>query len=389
MAHFVRSPRWLGLCGIWVLLAVAGCNDAQPAKPAVPAAGSGVTGGAAPTPGPALPTPAGGVRRFILLTNGNSPFWDAGRAGLEDAKKELKLEEAGFDAIMEYNDGTIAGQIDKLRQFNSQTDIAGVAISAINADNVNVAEELRELKKKGVAVVTFDSDMNRQTFRDTRTAFIGTDNFQGGVELGNCLKQLLPDGGDYVSFVGFADAQNAIDRIQGVAKGAGEKLKSVDTMTDAFDPTKARDNVRNAIGNHPMLKAVVGIYSYNAPAIVDVVKELDKRKDLKVVAFDAEAITINEMGNGQVDVMIVQNPYQMGYQSVRLLKALTLDDQATQKEMLPNLGEADGDIFDTGLKVVVPNAESAVKKEGFGEKTEFLTLDVFKEWMAKYKLTSS
>lgn len=386
-----RSVLWLGLLAVF---AFSGCGDApQGGAPQ----NSGAGGGAKPA-GPGQPetakggataAPGAGVRRFILLTNGNSPFWDAGRAGLEDAKKELKLAEAGFDAVMEYNDSTIAGQIEKLRQFNSQTDIAGVAISAVNADNVNVAEELRALKKKGVAVVTCDSDMDREKFRDTRTAFIGTDNFQGGVEVGNCLKQLLTDGGEFVSFVGVGDAQNAKERIAGVAKGAGEKIKSVDSMVDDFDPTKARENVRNAISNHPNLKALVGVYSYNAPAIVDVVKELDKRKELKVVAFDAEEITIAEMAKGQVDAMIVQNPYQMGFQSVRLLKALTENDEATQKEMLPKLGEPEGDIYDTGLKLVVPSADGPIKKEGFGAKTEFLILDDFKVWMAKYKLTSS
>lgn len=384
MARLLGSTRWLGLCGIWALLTVAGCNDAQPGKPAVPSAGSAST----PTP-PVQPAPSGGVRRFILLTNGNSPFWDAGKAGIEDAKRDLKLEAAGFDAFMEYNDGTIGGQLTKLRQFNSQGDVAGVGISAIDAKNVNVADELRALKKKGVAVVTFDSDLDRDTLRDARTAFIGTDNYKGGSELGVCLKQLIPDGGDYVTFVGLLGAQNAKERIEGFAEGAGEKFKSVDSMADDFDRTKAKDNVRNAIGNHPNLKAVVGIYSYNAPAIIDVVKELNKREALKVVAFDAEPITISQMGQGQVDAMMVQNPYQMGYKSVQLLKALVTDDVATQKEMLPKLGEEGGDIFDTGLKVVVPNADSPVKKDAFGAKTEYLTLDAFKEWLKKYNLTSS
>lgn len=384
MARLLGSTRWLGLCGIWALLTVAGCNDAQPGKPAVPSAGSAST----PTP-PVQPAPSGGVRRFILLTNGNSPFWDAGKVGIDDAKRDLKLAEAGFDASMEYNDGTIAGQITKLRQFNSQTDIAGIGISAIDAKNVNVSEELKSLKKKGVAVVTFDSDLDRETQRDARTAFIGTDNFQGGRELGVCLKQLLPEGGEYVTFVGLLSAQNAKERIDGFAEGAGDKFKSADAMADDFDKTKAKDNVRNAIGNHPNLKAVVGIYSYNAPAIIAVVKEMNKRDALKVVAFDADPVTISQMGQGQVDAMMVQNPYQMGYQSVRLMKALVTDDEATQKEMLPKLGEANGDIYDTGLKVVVPDTNSPIKKDAFGPQTEYLTLEAFKEWLAKYNLTTS
>ena len=201
------SRRWFGLCGVLTLLAVVGCSNEKPGgKVTVPV---GSNPGTPSADAPAQPKPAGGTRRIILLTNGNSPFWDAGRAGMEDAKKALNLADAGLDAILEVNDGTIGGQISKLRQYNSQADTAGVAISAIDAANSNVAEELKKLKKKGIAVVTFDSDVDRAKFRDARTAFIGTDNLQGGKELGICAKLLLPDGGEFVTFVGLSSAQTS------------------------------------------------------------------------------------------------------------------------------------------------------------------------------------
>jgi ribose transport system substrate-binding protein len=328
------------------------------------------------------------VRRIIILTNGTGPFWDACRAGIDEANSEFKLKEAGLEASMDSNDGKLASQLEKLRQYSTQRDIAGIAISSIQASNAAVADELRALKKKGVAVVTIDSDLDRDTCRDARTAFIGTDNKQGGVELGLCAAQLLPDGGEYVTFTANGDAQNANERIKGFVEGAGDKFKSVDAMLDEFDRPKARENVRNAIVNHPEVKALVGIYSYNAPAIVEVVQETKKQGKIKVVAFDAEPGTIEHMGGGRVDVMVVQNPYQMGYQGVKLLKALTVDDQKTIKETLPNLGKDGGDLYDTGLKVVVPDG-SPIQKKGFGEKTEFLKFDEFKAWLDKYKLTGS
>lgn len=333
---------------------------------------------------------AAGRKRIIILTNGNSPFWDAARAGMQDAERELKLKRAGLQAVLEVNDGTPGGQLEKLRQFNTQSDIVGIAVSAVDADNTAIADELRDLQKKGVQVVTADSDVDRKTQRSARFAFIGTDNFSGGVELGICAKGLRPTGGGYVTFVGLTGAQNARERIGGFAKGAGPAFQSLDSMADGYDQTKARDNVRNAILNHGQkLKTLVGIWSYNAPAIVDVVKELGKRNDYTIAAFDAEPIAINEMAAGNVDALVVQNPYQMGYQSVRMLKALNESDQKTLKEMLPNLGQPEGDVYDTGLKVVVPNTLSPLKREMFGKKTEFLTLDQFKEWLTRYGLQGS
>jgi ribose transport system substrate-binding protein len=245
------------------------------------------------------------------------------------------------------------------------------------------------LQDKGVHVVAIDSDVDREKHRDARFAFIGTDNLVGGRELGKCAKGLRPEGGEYVTFVGRTGAQNAIERISGFAQGAGEKFISKDNMGDDTDRPRARENVRNAIINHKGLNVLVGIWSYNAPAIVDVVKEKGVRKQFTVVTFDAEPGAIEEMGNGMIDAMVVQNPFEMGYQGVHLLKALHEKDDATIKKMLPNHGQKDGDLYDTGLKVVVPDKSSPLKAEMFEKNTKFLELGEFRDWLKKYKLTGS
>ena len=86
-----------------------------------------------------------GEKRIIILTNGNSPFWDAARVGLQEAEKDLKLKDAGLKAVMEVNNGTDAGQLEKLRQFGSQTDIVAVGVSVNTAGVVAIEEELRYL----------------------------------------------------------------------------------------------------------------------------------------------------------------------------------------------------------------------------------------------------
>ncbi|HXY36045.1 MAG TPA: substrate-binding domain-containing protein [Planctomycetaceae bacterium] len=337
-----------------------------------------------------VPAQGQDLKRIIILENGNSPFWDAARAGLQDAESDLKLRRAGIRAVLEVNDSGAAGQLEKLQQFGTQSDIIGLGISAVDADNVAVADELRKLQKKGIKIVTIDSDVDRDKFRDCRFAFIGTDNLVGGRELGACAKGLRPTGGGYVTFVGKVGAQNAIERIKGFADGAGAKFKSLDTAADDMDRPRARENVRNAIQNHKgKLTTLVGIWSYNAPAITDVVKELGVRRDYTIVVFDAEPIAIKEIGDGNIDAMVVQNPYEMGYQGVRLMKALYENDQKTVAAMLPHHGQPDGDLYDTGLKIVVPGDQSPLKRDLFGPKTEFLTLDKFKIWLAKYRLEGS
>lgn len=161
-------------------------------------------------------------------------------------------------------------------------------------------------------------------------------------------------------------------------------------MPDGMDLTKARDNVRNAIQNHQDAVAQIGIWAYNAPAIADVVKETGTRDKFVVGTFDAQDLAIAAMEKGNIDVMVVQNPFDMGVQTVKLLKAMIQDDQATIKAMYPNLGKEDGDIYTTGLRVVVPDAKSPVTAKMYDPKVvEFMLLPDFKAWLKKYGLHSS
>ena len=374
----VRACRLLG--GLALLaLAAAGCSS----RPAPETAAAG--GGAA--------APAG-VKRFVFVTNGDDPFWDACNAGLVEGAKRFGLEAKGLRAAMEKGNGTAQGQIEKLRQFASQSDIAGVAISVIQAENVAIVEEMRNLAAKGVKVITVDGDVNRATFRDARSWYIGTDNAIGGRLLGAAAKAILAargkTSGGYVQFAGFVDNDNARTRMNAFKEAVGDGFKEVDRMSDEMDLARARDNVRTALVNHPDLVALVGIWAYNAPAIAEVVQERKVRDRITTVTFDAQAVAVERMAAGEIDAMVVQNPFEMGVQSVRLLLAMHAGDEKTIKEMFPNAGQPDGDIHTTGLRLIVPDTEPLVKPadvqlEGY----EYMPLSKFREWLAKFGLSSS
>jgi ribose transport system substrate-binding protein len=108
------------------------------------------------------------------------------------------------------------------------------------------------------------------------------------------------------------------------------------------------------------------------------------------VTFDAQEQAIKEMEKGNIDAMMVQNPFDMGFQTAKLLKTMVLGEDAVEKEMFPNAGSANGDIYTTGLRLVVPNEGSPLKAEDYDPKVvEFMKLDDFKKWLAKYGLKSS
>lgn len=375
------------LPALWLLAAaisvsVAGCGSAENAADS---------------------TAGGGQRRFIFITNGDDPFWDACNAGLQEGAKRSGLAEQGLQVVMEKNNGTAQGQIEKLRQLGSQSDIAGVAISVIQAENIAIVEELKRLTAKGVAVITVDGDVNRELFPNARPYYIGTDNIVGGRLLGTAGKQLLGsrnlEEGGYVQFAGFTDNDNARARMNGFKEAVGAAYTELDRMADSMDLSKARDNVRAALVNHPDLKALVGIWAYNAPAIAEVVEERGVRDQVTIVTFDAQAAALDHMAGGRIDCMVVQNPFDMGIQAVRLLLAMHTDDSATISEMFPNQGQPGGDIYTTGLRLIIPDAwvqdeNAPIKPAAFesaehGGMIEVMSLSAFRNWLAQYGLSSS
>ncbi|MEZ6034904.1 MAG: substrate-binding domain-containing protein [Planctomycetaceae bacterium] len=375
-----NSLHLLWFTGFSLLLA-AGCAETN---------NSGQSGG---DNGPAGVTGAENqkTRRIVLLNNTDTPFWDAARAGIEKAVEDLGLKAAGFTASMDTNNGTDAGQIEKLRQYGTREDVAAVIITPTSATNPAIVDELKKLKEKGVIVGTFDSDLDPK-FQSVREVYIGTDNIQGGEVLGTAARNLRPDGGEYVQFVGLESQQNAYQRMDGFTSAAGDKLVQKGRRIDDTDRSRARDNVRDSIDQNPNLNILVGIWSYNAPAIVDVVKEKNVRDRFTIVTFDAEQIAIEQMGAGMIDAMVVQNPFGMGYDSVRYAFAKLQGDDATIAELFPKINEPGGNIRDTGLKVVVPDSGTTLTLEmfsEFGPGVVFMTLSEFRAWLAEYKLTSS
>lgn len=144
------------------------------------------------------------------------------------------------------------------------------------------------------------------------------------------------------------------------------------------------------LANHLDLAGLVGIWAYNAPAIAEVTEERGVRDRLTIVTFDAQAAALEHMAGGRIDAMVAQNPFEMGVQTVRLLTALHEGDEATVKEMFPRAGEPDGDLYTTGLRLIVPDKNTPLEAAAFsGDGVEVMSLSTFRDWLAKHGLSSS
>ena len=264
------------------------------------------------------PTTGGKMKKLAFVTNNASDFWTIARKGTEKATAEFKDISVEFKVPAE---GTAADQKRTLDDLIS-TGVDGIALSPV--DPANQTEQLNELAKKTL-VVTQDSDAPNSD----RAVYIGTNNVDAGKEAGKLLEEALPNGGKIMLFVGKIDAQNAKERAQGIKEELqGSNIEIVDTRTDDNDSVRAKTNAADTMTKYPDIAALVGLWSYNGPAIYNAVKEANKVGQVKIVCFDEADDTLAGIKDGAIYGTVVQQPFEFGYQAIKMLRTILNGDKS-------------------------------------------------------------
>ena len=218
---------------------------------------------------------AGEGPEYAFITNGVADFWTIGKAGAEKAAAGLGVRAT---VIMP---SSITDQTRKIEDLLTRG-TAGIAISPINPANQG---EVLAKAAAATNLVTHDSDAPDSP----RKVYIGMDNYEAGLICGKLVRDALPAGGKVMLFIGRLDQDNSQRRRQGCIDGIlgrdpdparrddpGAVITSDDgkyeilgTMTDQFDRAKAKANAEDVLLRHPDVAAMVGLFEYNPPLILE------------------------------------------------------------------------------------------------------------------------
>jgi ribose transport system substrate-binding protein len=271
----------------------------------------------------AAPTDAGGAKkpRIAIITNNPEEFWTIAERGAEKAAKD-------FNCVVSFrkpDKGEVAIQMDIVNALVKQG-YDGIAVSVINP--IEQAPDLKQLAKK-TKLITMDND----AAGSDRICYVGTDNYEAGKAAGKLVKHALPTGGKIAIFVGQMSALNAQQRFQGVvdelagmknAKGpkyGNYELHRGEAITDGPNREVAQQNaaqVLEKIGNEANV-CMVGLWAYNAPAILEAAKAKGLKGKVKIVSFDEMNETLLGIDEGSIVGTVVQDPFNFAYMSVDIL----------------------------------------------------------------------
>jgi ribose transport system substrate-binding protein len=237
--------------------------------------------------------------KIAIVTNNSSDWWAIAKKGADDAAKELGDVDVDFRMLSE---GTAAAQKAVIDDLLAR-DVDGIMISPLDVKN-----QMEVLN--GAASKTLLFTLGADAPESNRAVYVGSDDTEAGKMAGEMVKKALPDGGKIMVFVGRSDAQNAIERLNGLKNGiAGANIEIIDVRTDEADVAKAKANVADALVKYSEIDGMVGLWSYNTPAIINAAKDAGKLGKIKVVGFDEDEQTLQAVREGSVFATVVQQPY--------------------------------------------------------------------------------
>jgi len=274
----------------------------------------------------------------LVPKNTNNPFFDQALAGCRKAEKELKGEiQCLYIGPGEHGGGDEEAQI-VADLITKKVD--GIGVSPANA--AAMAAALQGAKAANIPILTWDSDLLDKD-KGLRAAYIGTHNYDIGVNLAKMVMQVKPKGGAICIQSGGAAAANHNERMQGIRdtlagkksdESPGIRLTGQNGWTEvAGCPLYTNDDfplsvqqMEDILAKYPNLDAFTptGGFPQFVPDAYEKVASKYKDKiakgELALVVADTLPVQIDLMKKGLSAGQVGQRPFEMGYKAMYFLK---------------------------------------------------------------------
>ena len=258
-------------------------------------------------------------KTVAFITNASSDFWKIARKGTEKADTELADVTVVFKTT---NTGAVEEQNGLIRDALDNDRADALAISVV--DPAAQKKLINEATSRAW-VITQDSDAPDSA----RSLYLGADNHAAGRQAGELIKKALPQGGKIMVFVGKRDVQNARERFEGLKESLqGSKVEIIDLLTDDADSGRARENAYQTLKKYPDIAGMVGLWSYNGPAILQALSPEGKLGQIKIVCFDDERATLAAIKEGTIFGTVAQQPFEYGYQAIQAAAKILRGDRS-------------------------------------------------------------
>lgn len=239
-------------------------------------------------------------------------FWVAVEKGAKAAGKDLNVDIEWSGAPSETDYGRQIQIVDSM--INRRVD--GLAIAA--SERKALVATVDRAMKQGIPVTIFDSGIEGENY----SSYVATNNFEGGQLAGRALAKLIGSKGNVGLIMHAPGSSSTMDRERGftdVIEREFPNIKIVASQYGLSDRSKARTAAENMLTAHPDLSGFFGPSEPSTTGASLAVKARGVSGKVKIVAFDASDNLVEDMKAGAIQAMVVQDPFQMGYDAVRTI----------------------------------------------------------------------
>ncbi len=262
-------------------------------------------------------------------------YWRSVRNGAEAAGKEFGYE-------IQWNGPE--RETDRERQIQIIEDfivqhVDGIVLAPLDKDAlVPSVEKLDSLK---IPTAIIDSGVAT----DKYVTFAATDNYQGGVLAARRMGETLGGKGNVIVLKYTPGSGSTTERENGFIETVQKEFPGMKIVDSKYGQDTVETALQAAEDMLTKNRDVQGFFACNAPTAVAALQALQSqnRPEIKLVGFDAEKALVDGLKAGQIDALIVQNPYKMGYEGVKAV-VMSIQGKPVEKKM------------DTGVAVVTRDA---------------------------------
>jgi len=258
-------------------------------------------------------------------------FFVSVHAGVDAAAKEFGVdvvwngprEETEYSRQIEIVDSMIARHVDAL------------AISA--TDHAALVKPVQRAMAAGIPVTVFDSGLDVTGY----VTFVATDNYAAGQTAARRLAALVSGKGKVAELMHKPGGMSTGDRERGFEEVIAKEFPAIQIVARQYgmaDRAKSRDAAENILTAHPDLNGMFASAEANSIGAVQAIKARGLSGKIKLVTFDSSDMHIDALKDGTIDLMLVQDPYRIGYEAVHSL-VMKLNGQTPPREMELNVHE--------------------------------------------------
>jgi ribose transport system substrate-binding protein len=258
-------------------------------------------------------------------------FWVTVKAGADSAGKEFGAEVIWKGPTQETD---IAGQIAIIEDYINKG-IDAIVLAACDAQGL--IPVLEKAKQKGIPIITIDSGVDS----DLPLSFIATDNILAAQKAAQQLADLIGGQGKVACIPFIPGAATSNWREQGFVEEI-KKYPKIELLPIRYSQSEVAVGMavtEDILTGHPDIRGIFAANEAGTIGVIQALKTKNKIGQVKVVGFDAAPNEVKALQAGEIDALIVQDPFKMGYEGVK----------AAMKTMR---GESVPKRIDTGVYVV-------------------------------------